>query len=337
MSNIALRKIGLLISVIVCLAVNMLCRTEAAAADIKPIPQSGSNQQATQSSPSQPLPQQAQTIAQPSAEALKPAQYPKLKDSNSKPSNEKKLWNLKNADIRAVIGEVSRVTGKNFVIDPRVQGKISIVSSTPITNAELYQVFLSMLQISGYAAIPSGKIIKIIPNIDAKITSDVHSINAQGDEMLVAVIPVHYVPAEQLVPVLRPLMPQWSNVSAYAASNMLIISGRASNIRRMVSIIKQVDSSAAKGVDIIPLRHALAMDLVNTLKDLVKPQSGSNTTNQAAFAADDRSNSILLSGNRTERLKLRLLISQLDKQSPYGTNSNTQVVYLNYLRAQDLV
>ena len=290
----------------------------------------GSSSQSPEKSESTQIPQ----LQQPAAEIV---QYPKLRDSESKASSEKKLWNLKNADIRAVIGEVSRVTGKNFVIDPRVQGKISIVSSTPITNTELYQVFLSMLQISGYAAIPSGKIIKITPNIDAKITSDTPSISAQGDEMLVAVIPVHYVPAEQLVPVLRPLMPQWSNVSAYSASNMLILSGRANNIRRMVSIIRQVDSSAATGVDIIPLRHALAMDLVATLKDLVKPQSGAGATNQATLAADDRSNSILLSGNRTERLRLRLLISQLDRQSPYGTNSNTQVVYLNYLRAEDLV
>ena len=274
-----------------------------------------------------------------SAQDGRPVLYPHLRapviEASNKPSSEKKLWNLRNADIRAVIAEVSRVTGKNFIIDSRVQGKISVVSATPITNRELYQVFLSMLQISGYAAIPNGKVIKILPNIDAKISSDPQIPNPQGDEMLVTVIPVHYVPAEQLVPVLRPLMPQWSNVSAYAASNMLILSGRANNIRRMANIIKQVDSSTANGVDIVPLRHALAMDLVSTLKDLVKPQAG-GSVNQAMLAADDRSNSILLSGNRTERIRLRLLISQLDRQSPYGTNSNTQVVYLDYLRAQDL-
>ena len=83
----------------------------------------------------------------------------------------KKLWNLRNADIRAVIAEVSRVTGKNFVIDPRVQGKISIISSTPLSDKELYQVFLSVLQVSGYAAVPSSGIIKIVPNIDAKTMS----------------------------------------------------------------------------------------------------------------------------------------------------------------------
>ncbi|HHP7868790.1 TPA: GspD family T2SS secretin variant LspD [Legionella pneumophila] len=252
-----------------------------------------------------------------------------------------KLWNLRNADIRAVIAEVSRITGKNFVIDPRVQGKVSIVSSTPLSSRELYQVFLSVLQVSGYAAIPNGEIIKIIPNIDAKTQSpDLLSgmkSPPRGDDMMVAVIPVHYVPSEQLVPVLRPLMPQWSSVSAYAPSNMLILSGRANNIKSLAEIIKQVDSSSANGIDMVRLHHALAMDVANTLKDLVKTQPGIGSRTQITIAADDRSNSILVSGSKTDRIRLRMLILKLDKDSSTGVNSNTQVVYLNYLRAEDLV
>lgn len=254
--------------------------------------------------------------------------------------NEKKLWNLRNADIRAVIAEVSRITGKNFVIDPRVQGKISIVSSMPISDKELYQVFLSVLQVSGYAAIPTGKVIKIVPSIEAKTVSsdllDDLQNPPRGDDMIVEVVPVHFVPAEQLIPVLRPLMPQWSNVSAYGPSNRLILSGRASNIRQLASIIKQVDSSSANGIDMVPLKHALAMDITNTLKDLIKAQPGMAGHSQIMIAADDRSNSILISGSRTERLRLRMLIAQLDKQNLNGANNNTQVVYLNYLRAEDL-
>lgn len=252
-----------------------------------------------------------------------------------------RIWNLRNADIRAVIAEVSRVTGKNFLIDPRVQGKISIVSSSPLNDKALYSVFLSMLQVSGYAAIPSGSVIKIIPNIDAKtVTTDSlrkPNEGPLGDDMLVSIIPVHYVPAEQLVPVLRPLMPQWSSVSAYSPSNMLILSGRASNIKQMTRIIHQVDSSSANGIDVVKLQHALAMDVVATLKDVIKVQPGSGSRQQATLAADDRSNAILVSGSRTERLRIRLLIARLDQQSRYGSDSNTQVVYLNYLRAEDLV
>lgn len=253
-----------------------------------------------------------------------------------------KIWNLRNADIRAVIAEVSRVTGKNFLIDPRVQGKISIVSTTPMSDKELYQVFLSMLQVSGYAAIPSGSVIKIVPNIEAKTLSpDLLSQMKhppRGDDMMVQVIPVHYVPSEQLVPVLRPLMPQWSSVSAYPPSNMLILSGRANNIKQMANIIKQVDSSSSNGIDVVPLKHALAMDVAATLKDLVKVQpSGGSSHSQTTLAADDRSNAILLSGSKTERIRLRLLISQLDKSNPNGDGANTQVIYLNYLRAEDVV
>ncbi|WP_298626035.1 GspD family T2SS secretin variant LspD [uncultured Legionella sp.] len=252
-----------------------------------------------------------------------------------------KLWNLRNADIRAVITEVSRVTGKNFVIDPRVQGKISIISSTPMSNRELYQVFLSVLQVSGYAAVPNGTIIKIIPNIDAKTLSP-DLINGlrnppRGDDMMVSVIPVHYVPAEQLVPVLRPLMPQWSSVSAYAPSNMLILSGRANNIKSLTDIIRQVDSSTANGIDMVPLKYALAMDITNTLKDLVKSQPNIGSRAQITVSADDRSNSILVSGSKTDRIRLRMLILKLDRESSEGMSSNTQVVYLNYLRAEDMV
>ncbi len=275
------------------------------------------------------------SIQTPSASAEIASSAPEEPDTN------KKLWNLQSADIRAVIAEVSRVTGKNFVIDPRVQGKISIVSSRPITDKELYPVFLSMLQVSGYAAIPTGNIIKIIPNIDAKTQSpDLLSQlrhAPRGDDMMVQVVPVHYVPAEQLVPVLRPLMPQWSNISAYAPSNMLILSGRANNIRQLASIIRQVDSSTTNGIDMVPLKHALAMDVATTLKDLIKTQISGSAQSQMMIAADDRSNAILLSGNKTDRIRLRLLIAKLDRQSPYGNNSNTQVVYLNYLRAEDLV
>ncbi len=256
------------------------------------------------------------------------------------PHSDKKLWNLRNATIRSVISEVSRVTGKNFIIDPKVQGKISIVSSTPISNKALYEVFLSVLQVSGFSAIPSGDVIKIVPNMEARTQSpsplSVSSNRAHGDEMMVDVIAVHYVPAEQLVPVLRPLMPQWSSVSAYGPSNMLILSGRASNIKQMANIIKQVDSSTASGIDMVQLHHTLAMDIANTLKDLVRTQPGVGPASQTMLAADDRSNSILLSGNKTERIKLRLLIAQLDKSSP-NQNSNTQVIYLSYLRAEDVV
>jgi len=252
-----------------------------------------------------------------------------------------KVWNLRNADIRAVIGEISRITGKNFIIDPRVQGKISIVSSTPIGTKALYQVFLSMLQVAGYSAVENKDVIKIVPTLEAKYQSPDAIVNMRnpprGEEALVQVIPVRYVPAEQLVPVLRPLMPPTSHIAAYTPSNTLILSGRANNIHQLADIISQVDSSSASDIDIVPLHNALAMDIANTLKDIVKSPLGGPSTVPTSIAADDRSNAILISGNKTDRIKLRVIILQLDRVSPYGNHSNTQVVYLSYRRAEDLV
>lgn len=253
--------------------------------------------------------------------------------------NNKKLWNLRNAEIRAVIDEVSRVTGKNFVIDPRVQGKISIVSTTPISNDGLYQVFLSVLNVAGYSALPSGSIVKIVPNMDAKTFASTDR-ERTGEAFMVEVVPVHYVPAEQLVPVLRPLMPQWSNVSAYAPSNMVILAGRASNISRLAEIIRQVDSSSGSDIDMVPLKYALAIDVANTLKDLIKTQptpGGSSGYSQLVVAADNRTNSIIITGNKTDRIRVRMLLTKMDKFGDNALNNNTQVVYLHFLRAEDLV
>ena len=250
-----------------------------------------------------------------------------------------KLWNLRQANIRSVIQAVSQTTGKNFLIDPRVHGKISIVSSKAINSDELYQVFLSMLQVSGFAAIQSGDIIKIIPNIDARSTGSTKQFfnkNSSGDEMIVQIVPIKYVSAEQLVPVLRPLMPQWSNVSAYGPSNMLILSGRASNIHKLSYLIEQVDNSSSNGIDAVSLKHALAMDIVATIKSLMDSQKGHNNKRVATIAADDQSNTILISGPKTERLRIRLLINKLDSKNAYN-GDNTEVIYLKYLKAQDIL
>ena len=265
----------------------------------------------------------------------KPEQPKAVDDHPDKDDSPGHIWNLSNVNIRSVIAEVSRSTGKNFLIDPRVQGSVSIVSAEPLSNKELYPVFLSMLQVAGYAAVPSGNVTKIIPIMDVRGESadplNQSKKTLRGDDLMVQVIPVHYGSAEQLVPILRSLMPQWSTVSAYPPSNMLILTGRANNIRQLASIINQVDNSSVNGIDIVPLHYALAMDVVNTLKDLVK------SNQQTTIAADDRTNSILLGGTKPERLKLRVLISRLDKQNPNAGNGNTQVIYLSYLRAEDVV
>jgi hypothetical protein len=127
-----------------------------------------------------------------------------------------RLWNLQDADILSVINEVSQETGKNFVVDPRVTGKISLVSSKPLRKGEVYNVFLSVLELLGYSAVPSGSVVKIVPNMESgEMATRVASRQSpgQGDEVVVRVIPLNNVTATQLIPVLRPMMPQWSNIS----------------------------------------------------------------------------------------------------------------------------
>ena len=169
-------------------------------------------------------------------------------------SSSKHLWNLQNADINAVITAIAKQTNKNFIVDPRVKGKISIISTTPIGAKTAYQLFLSALQVLGYSAVPSTGATKIVPNLDARALATPFATPQNpgiGDELVAKVIPVKYVSAIQLVPILRPMMSQWSNISAYPPSNIIILSGRAANVTRIDTIIQQVDRPQNNQIEIV--------------------------------------------------------------------------------------
>lgn len=248
-----------------------------------------------------------------------------------------RLWNLQDADIISIINEVSLETGKNFVVDPRVTGKISLISSKPIKPNEVYNLFLSVLELLGYSAIPSGNVVKVVPNMEsAEIAGRV--VNKQnpgkGDEVVVRVFPLDNVNATQIIPIVRPLLPQWSNVTAYTPGNVLIVLGRAANLKRIDEIIRNIDKSSSNEVDIIPLHQTSAAQLAVVLTNLQNAARASGDTPQVSIAPDERSNSILISGNKAARLRTRALINQLDVPSA-GAQGNTQVIYLRYLQAKD--
>ena len=134
--------------------------------------------------------------------------------------------NLKDADIATLIQTVSEVTGRNFIVDPRVKGKVTVISASPMDEDGLYETFLAVLQVQGFAAIPSGDTIKIVPETNAR--QDGGSYNSSGsglpiDEVVTHVYPIQNVSAAQLVPILRPLVPQWGHLAAYAASNHAVL------------------------------------------------------------------------------------------------------------------
>src|ERR1700733_799545 len=243
--------------------------------------------------------------------------------------------NFKDADITQIIEAVSMSTGKNFIVDPRVRAQVTMLSSTPMTPDQFYQAFLAILQVHGFVAVPAGNVVKIIPDANMRQypSNDLpNSVSSTSDELVTQVLAVKNVGAAQLVPVLRPLMPQNAQLSAVTGANILIISDRASNVNRMMRIIARIDEVGNPDVDVITLRSATAADTAKVLNSLLA-QTGESGGN-LKIVADDRSNSILLSGDDNVRLRVRALVTHLD--TPVDTGSETQVRYLRFSDAEDL-
>ncbi len=252
--------------------------------------------------------------------------------------------NLKNVDINALIESVSAITGKNFIVDPRVKAQVSVISSKPMNEDEVYEVFLAVLTVNGFAAVPSGPIIKILPAAGAKqdtIPTVEQPIRKPPDQVVTEVIQVQNVSAAQIVPILRPLIPPQGHLAAYATTNVLIVSDTAGNVERIGDIIRRMDRASDEEVEIIPLQHASATEVVRTITTLeqAKAQAAGQAGGQAGgtparLVADERTNSILLSGDRASRLRLRALVAHLD--TPVQREGNTQVIYLRYAKAKEL-
>jgi len=246
--------------------------------------------------------------------------------------------NYKDADLSQIIEAVSAVTGKNFIVDPRVRAQVTMLSSTPMSPDAFYQAFLSILQVHGFVAVPAGKVIKILPDANARQlpANDLpSSVSSTSDEIVTQVIAVKNVSAAQLVPILRPLIPQYGHLAAYPASNMLIISDRASNVNRMMRIIERIDQTGDTEIDVIPLEHASAAEVVRTVNTLY----GSSAAEGAGMptvkmVADERTNSVLVSGELSQRLRLKTLIAHLD--TPLEAGGDTQVRYLRYADAEKI-
>jgi general secretion pathway protein D len=251
--------------------------------------------------------------------------------------DKKVTLNLKDADIGTLIETVAEITGKNFVVDPRVKAQVTVISGEPISKAELYQVFLSVLQVHGFAAVSVDGIVKIVPDIIAKQGPAPVTGDGQGDELITRVIPVYNVSAAQLVPILRPLVPQQAHLAAYTSSNVLVISDRAANVDRMATLVKKIDQPITQGIEIIPLEHASASEVVRVISALQQKDAqlaGGQLPGQPLLVADDRTNSVLVTGSKNARLRLRGLIAHLD--TPLEAGGNTQVVFLKYAKAKDL-
>jgi len=242
----------------------------------------------------------------------------------------------KDADIRVVVEAVSEATGKNFILDPRVTGKVNLLSSEPMTKEAFYEAFLSILQVHGYIAVDSGNLIKILPDATARqFPSQFGTAGAAGpDDMVTQVYQVKNVGATQLVPILRPLIPQYGHMVAHAGSNMLIISDRAANMSRMISIIRRIDLAGDEEIEVVSLRNASASEIVRILTALTQTQRADGAPVTTSLVADARTNSVLIGGDKSERLRIRALIAHLD--TPLEDGGDTQVRYLRYADSEEL-
>jgi general secretion pathway protein D len=245
--------------------------------------------------------------------------------------------NYKDADLGQIIQAVGEVTGKNFIIDPRVNAKVTMVSSTPMSPAAFYEAFLAVLQVYGYVAVPAGKVIKIVPNTDLRQlpANDLpNNVSSTSDEIVTQIVTLKNVSAAQLVPMLRPLVPTYGHLAAYPGGNMLIISDRASNVNRVVRIIQRMDESGDEPIEVIPLHNAGSADVVRIVNSLNQGAGAEAGGAIVKIVADERTNSILLTGERSARLRLKALIFNMD--TPMASGGDIQVRYLRYADAEKI-
>ncbi|WP_254772654.1 type II secretion system secretin GspD [Nitrosospira multiformis] len=247
--------------------------------------------------------------------------------------------NFVNADIEGVVKAVSEITRKNFMLDPRVKGTINIVSAKPVLRSSVYEVFLSALRLHGYAVVEDYGIIRIVPESDAKlyqgpILGPTNKRQLAGDRIQTQVFTLQYESAVQMVPILRPLIAPNNSITANPNSNTLVITDYASNLQRLAKIIDSMDQPSGTDPVSIPLQHASAIDVAQTVNRLFSESTQSQaegaadpTQQRFTVVADARSNTLLArSGNRAALARLRQLVTVLD--SPTSAAGNMHVVFL---------
>ncbi|AHK16667.1 MAG: type II secretion system secretin GspD [Thalassolituus sp.] len=251
--------------------------------------------------------------------------------------------NLKDADIGAFISQVADITGKSFVVDPRVKGKVNVITSEAMNSHGVYELFLSVLQLHGFAAVPAGDVILIVQQNDVKQNGrDLDEKAGIGSqELLTKVIMIKNTPALDLVPILRPLVAKYGHLAGVKSSNALIISDHAVNIRRIEQIIDRLDKSGSEELEVIQLKEAWVGNVVTMLQSLdpAKVSQGNanntdNTSGSIRVVADERSNRLIIKGEKTARERIRQLIEQLDQPSYFS--GSAQVIRLHYADATKL-
>lgn len=240
--------------------------------------------------------------------------------------------NMRDADIRSVVQWMSELSGKHFIIDPSVNGQLTVISPDKLKQEDAYQVFLKALELAGYTTVNDGNIVSIIANTNrsAKI---LQSFDGSDDsEQAVYVLPLKRLDAKKLATELKPLIPETGYIGTLGNNNSLLIADRISSIQRIKKLTEQLDQQGGSNITIVHLKHASAADAVRTVENL-RQNIGNDET--LSVASDTRSNSVLINGSNHKRQQIRDVLARIDK--PFTRNGSTKVIYIHYLEAQELV
>ena len=252
--------------------------------------------------------------------------------------------NFEGADISALINLVAKVSGKNFLVDPRVNGKVTLVSGSPVPGEALYDIFLSVLAMYNFAAIPAGNVVKILPANLVKQNPTPTFVNDEvpnNEQEITYIVTLEHASVNELLPIVRPLLPPTAHIAPHAGSNTIILTDRANNIRRILALIHRMDKEqASQEIHIVYLKHANAQKLSGVISQL----AGSLNSNDAAqgksvqqtlVQVDEGLNALILRTNQKDYPIFQALIDQLDVERP--EKGNVHVVYLKYAQAADMV
>jgi len=257
--------------------------------------------------------------------------------------------NFQDADIRALINTVSQITGTNFVVDPRVKGKVTVVSGGKLSADQIYDVFLSVLEVHNFSAVPAGGVTKILPSniVKQRPTPIIRGKSDRSvDEQITQVYQLKHSSVQEMVPILRPLLPPTSHFAAHAPTNTLVFTDTGSNIQRIIEIIEEIDQPDRRSdIHVVYLKNARASAISKILTQLVgslQPEGGPeqqgpiSTKKDISIQADDSLNAIIIQSPETEFRLIQAVIEQLDIERPIG-GGDIHVIYLKYANASDLV
>ncbi|NYT23199.1 type II secretion system secretin GspD [Alcaligenaceae bacterium] len=249
------------------------------------------------------------------------------------------MLNFVDADLQGVVRALAKFTQRNFVVDPRVRGPLTLVSEVPVDADTAYAMLLAALRMQGFAVVDVDGVSRVVPEADAKLHGTAVGTGAQvagqSGELVTRVFPLRYENASNLVPILRPMIAPNNPINAYAGNNTLVITDYADNLERIARVIADIDTPDSFSTDVVPIRYGVALDVAALAAQLLENRGAADPSGQVIVVADPRSNSVLLRAGSPDKLDLaRDLIERIDR--PETGSGNLHVVYLRNAQATRL-